>query len=379
MKLNIFYSWESDLPNNKNRSLIEDCIKNATKNVFEKQKIVSEYVIESDSRNELGTPDLVSNIFNKIDTCDIFIADISIINSNDRISSNTRLSPNPNVLIELGYASKSIGWTNIICIYNTEFAKIEELPFDIRFRKPLSYDSSIDRPDAKRKLIKLIELSITDIIENRLVDKNEYKITKRQVDLGLQAILIDFCKLLYNDLNPADKYNYVKLLNSSKEDIFQLVSEKKFLGFHLFGNSMINIDEFTKFFNDGVDTYFLAEKEKRLIAKIIYALRSYKKNLMNEDILVFDGISTEYRIVSGAGMNPENPKDKYLLLKPIDDKRSIVISSGEILPEDLKKTLNIYIIREDFICSFSDSIKNIVEIINDWIKLTGNYFIENIR
>lgn len=31
MKINIFYSWQSDLPSNKNRSFIESCINDAIK------------------------------------------------------------------------------------------------------------------------------------------------------------------------------------------------------------------------------------------------------------------------------------------------------------------------------------------------------------
>ena len=29
MKVNIFYSWQSDLPNSKNRNLIESCLRKA--------------------------------------------------------------------------------------------------------------------------------------------------------------------------------------------------------------------------------------------------------------------------------------------------------------------------------------------------------------
>ncbi len=101
MKIKIFYSWQSDLPNNTNRSLIKSCLEKVKTEIFNANDKISEIIIDSDSRDESGTPDLVNSIFSKIDQCDIFVADISLVNS----ESQTRRTPNPNVLIELGYAS----------------------------------------------------------------------------------------------------------------------------------------------------------------------------------------------------------------------------------------------------------------------------------
>lgn len=56
MKINIFYSWQSDLPNSKNRSLIESSLNKAVKQVKEEIDEVSEILIESDSRDDFGTP-----------------------------------------------------------------------------------------------------------------------------------------------------------------------------------------------------------------------------------------------------------------------------------------------------------------------------------
>lgn len=56
MKINIFYSWQSDLPNAKNRNLIEACLKKTKKLLENEMDEVSEISIESDSRNDTGTP-----------------------------------------------------------------------------------------------------------------------------------------------------------------------------------------------------------------------------------------------------------------------------------------------------------------------------------
>lgn len=375
MKLNVFYSWESDLPNNKNRGLISNCINGALKTIYDNQKYISEIHLESDSRNEIGTPDLASTIFDKIDVCDIFIADISIIN----FDVDGRQTPNPNVMIELGYASKSIGWSNILCIYNTEFAEIERLPFDIRFRKPICYNTAGDNTSVKKQLTKALESSITEIIEKRILDKKEFLQTKRQVDLGMQAILIDFCKILFKDKNGTEKYNYTRLLNSTEEDIIQLINKTTFLGFELYKNIFLNITEFTDFFKDEIETYFLSDREKRLIAKIVYALREYKKIMLSEKILKFERRDDLHKVVCGTDIKPSNPENSYLLLEVIDQDKGVVISSGNFEKIDTKVLLNIYSISEEMKPIFARSICDIIMITNDWIRETGNYFIYNLR
>ena len=80
MKNTIFFSWQSDLPNNSNRGFIENCIVQAIKVINKKYDCVLEISIDKDTINETGTPDIINTIFSKIDKSKIFIADISIIN-----------------------------------------------------------------------------------------------------------------------------------------------------------------------------------------------------------------------------------------------------------------------------------------------------------
>jgi len=159
---------------------------------------ISEWTIESDSRGETGTPELASTIFSKIDQCDIFIADVSIINQDSR----NRKVCNPNVLIELGYASSKLGWEKILCVYNLSYGQIEDLPFDIRHRKPLTY-----RADNKI-LTKVLNIQIQSIIDNHISNKKYFTSIKREIDLSLQAILIDISKLLFfRDVPKCYDYN----------------------------------------------------------------------------------------------------------------------------------------------------------------------------
>jgi hypothetical protein len=68
-------------------------------------------------------------------------------------------------LIELGYAAARLGWNKIICIFNAAYGKIEELPFDIKFRRILQYkfDETTDKKLAKEQLVKVFESVLKNI------------------------------------------------------------------------------------------------------------------------------------------------------------------------------------------------------------------------
>lgn len=170
MKNHVFYSWQSDLPNNNNRSFLETCIKEALKELNVSELYDIEFRIDKDTMNETGTPHIANTILSKIEKSKLFIADVSIINSD----YEKRKTPNPNVLIELGYAAKVLGWDKIICIFNTDFGSFDNLPFDIKFRRPLSYSlNEKNKSEEKKRLIEAIKNNIKALNSNEFVSINE--------------------------------------------------------------------------------------------------------------------------------------------------------------------------------------------------------------
>ena len=101
--MKIFYSWQSDLPNRTNRRLIGDALEKAAKNLGADEALDVEPVIDRDTLGAAGAPDIKETILEKINQCDIFVADVSILNPRAR-----KPAPNPNVLFELGYAVKQM-------------------------------------------------------------------------------------------------------------------------------------------------------------------------------------------------------------------------------------------------------------------------------
>jgi hypothetical protein len=143
----VFYSWQSDLPNSENRGFIQDALKVAANKITADNTIDVEPVIDRDTKGVSGTPDIASTIFSKISTADVFVADVSIINN----GKDCRPTPNPNVLIELGYAIKTVGYERMILVFNEAYGKIEDLPFDLRSRRIATYNFSKNKGNGKEK------------------------------------------------------------------------------------------------------------------------------------------------------------------------------------------------------------------------------------
>ncbi|MBL6448209.1 hypothetical protein JMN32_17980 [Fulvivirga sp. 29W222] len=376
MKLKTFYSWQSDLPNNSNRGFINSCLEKALKEVYKNNEIISEFSIESDSRDDEGTPDLVSSIFSKIDSCDIFVADISIINK----EVNTRKTPNPNVLIELGYACSKIGWEKTICVFNSDYGLIENLPFDIRNRKPITFHTKVDKQINKESFIKSLTNSIQGIIDNKLSNKKYYKSIKREVDLGIQAILFDILKILYFD-HPENikKYEYNRLLHITKEELISELEEKEFLGFQLYKNHNLNISDFKEFFNDDSNMHFFNEKEKNILAQFIMELKKLSKLFTSKEVFKNSEMTNKYIVVSGKKMNPNNPDNGYILLEKTKKNEGIVRDSGDFENISENEMLNLITIKTEYLNTVTQAILEVTSVANDWIRATGGVFIINER
>ena len=168
-EIRIFYSWQSDLPGNQTRNLIQSGIDTAVKAL----KNTVEIIADRDTKDVLGTPDITDTIFSKIADSDIFIADISIINrystydDEGNIVEVVKCSPNPNVLVELGFAAAILGWDHVICVIDTDYGRIEDLPFDLAHRRPFAYSlADADKATVKKEICSIVMTAVADVLEN---------------------------------------------------------------------------------------------------------------------------------------------------------------------------------------------------------------------
>lgn len=140
--IHVFYSWQSDIESEK--KAIQKSLDKVATHFKKSGKNVK---IDSDMRGTTGSLDITSTLFHKISSCDIFVADINIVNQS--LHRQGLFSPNANVLIELGYAASKIGWERVILVFNSSEYSIEQLPFDIKQKAILWYK---DQPQLEEKL-----------------------------------------------------------------------------------------------------------------------------------------------------------------------------------------------------------------------------------
>ncbi len=178
---NVFYSWMSDQENFCNRGFIQDCLEKALKQIGKDESIGITPALDRDTQGESGAPDISSIIFSKIARARSFVADITRMGAplSKRQKKamrragipRTRSSPNPNVLVELGFAVGQLGWERCLLVVNTALGPVEKLPFDLRGRRILTYHVAErdDRVGARASFIPLLKSRLTEAMQ--LIDK----------------------------------------------------------------------------------------------------------------------------------------------------------------------------------------------------------------
>jgi len=182
--LRVFYSWQTDLPNSTNRGFIMNALRDAGKQleadtkgkisvtVGESERPSSDasgplkIIVDQATAGVPGAPHIAQTILAKIAASDVFVADISTINSGTRKFGKT---PNPNVLFELGYAVAQLGWRRIVLVQNGAFTKTVDIPFDIQGYKFTSYElpegAGETKKETKKILVSTLKAAILEIAE----------------------------------------------------------------------------------------------------------------------------------------------------------------------------------------------------------------------
>jgi len=115
--------------------------------------------LDHDTKGLPGSPDIAAAILLKIESARVFVADVTPIGlSNPPNGGRPKHLPNPNVMIELGYAKRALGTDKIIQVWNTSFTQCGplDLPFDMRGKKgPISYELAGDASNEERNKIRL--------------------------------------------------------------------------------------------------------------------------------------------------------------------------------------------------------------------------------
>ena len=166
MRIVIFYAWQSDSPKKTNMDFIQEALDEVALRI---QSSIdnTQIIIDRDTSGISGSPDIIDTILKKISKSHLFVGDLTITSP----KSSKKHTPNPNVVMELGYAASKLGWDKIICIMNEEFGGPTKLFFDFKNRRwPIRYRLSTEQDkskisEEKRQLVEKLENAIRLPIE----------------------------------------------------------------------------------------------------------------------------------------------------------------------------------------------------------------------
>lgn len=363
MELELFYSWQSDLSNTK--SFISKCLNLAAKEIYGEHSII----ISSDARNSSGSVNLTDTLFKKINQSTIFVADLTIINSN----LDGRKCCNPNVLIELGYALNNLGNKNILILFDTKYGKVEDLPFDIRQNRIIKFNSEGKTKTLTNKLID----EVANILST--VNPTIYDFLFSEINNQIITHLIEFSKIFYFNSDCKERYDYTYFINKTEREIESDIINNEFLGFDLFNNLTILENEFKEFLNQKTTNTHLSENHCNILSHVVLSMKSISKFLNYEPFFVQSStLSPEYNIVSAKSLNPYN-EDKLLLLRQSGNPlnaQGIVISANYINANKLQYIKNTYkCVNAKY---FVQVIKNYINSIIEWSKHTNDALLNQL-
>ena len=169
MPRTVFFSWQSDTSSAIGRDFIEQALTSALAAINAgatvEPALRSDLLLDRDTKDIGGQPPIVDTIFKKIDNAMIFVSDITLVAK--RVDPS-RMSPNPNVLIEYGWALKTVGYPCIIAVMNVAYGEPTDasMPFDVKhLRYPITYHLA---PDATESEIQNERIKLTRTLEHEL-------------------------------------------------------------------------------------------------------------------------------------------------------------------------------------------------------------------
>lgn len=176
--MKIFWSWQSDTHQESARYFVREVLAdlvtelNGVDDADEAERPADEDGFEEDGPVRIdhdtldigGSPPIAPTILGKIRECAVFVADVTPIAK----TVGGKLTPNPNVMLELGYALHALDHERIVLVMNAaEGAKLSKLPFDLRhWRAPVVYTLRKGADDCSRSAV---ASELKDALKARIV------------------------------------------------------------------------------------------------------------------------------------------------------------------------------------------------------------------
>lgn len=362
MKISVFYSWQSDLSTKTNRNFIEDAINKSLKAINKDNRIVA--CLDRDTKNEMGSPDIQSSVFKKINHSKFFICDVSL---------NKNKVPNPNVLIELGYAIKVIGWSKIICFFNVQTGKIEDLPFDINHNRVTPYTP--DGSNEKKRLSEIISVNINELFrKGKLYNPIEDHIKKK-----IDYIVLKIARNIISIFDFEKTVNYstrlAELDSLDVNDMAYQLAKTETLGFYYlydYEDDQIKLEDLL---NKLLSCNYFADSWREAVINFIDWLDMWNHTIDSHfsPNLFKTSRESEYIIKDMHNENPQNHPRSVMLLKHYKDNEYSVVQGGSL--SNFEYADKIISIQDCYGYKIATRIKEFLNHLDFWLEESGSEII----
>jgi hypothetical protein len=273
MEFTVFWSWQSDAPKACNRGFIREALDEAVKEITNVK-----IVVESGMENVAGTPDVAQIMFDKIDKSDAIVCDVSLVGQIAKLKNSgvEKKIPNPNVMIEMGYAAGRMGWGRVIGVMNEAYGTRDELPFDVKSKRhPVDYKlapNKMDRAEAEAKVKQALSDDLKTAIQCCIDAEHRAVIDALgRMDILCFIVCTKFCK----------KPFFPDIIHLSQEEAQELMSIIDIPGFRLAIQRLIDIRMLRSEVHDNQQyAYHWTYRGKCMLAEL------KKKNVFHEPLPV---------------------------------------------------------------------------------------------
>lgn len=160
MKLNVFFSWQSEKP--ETSEFIREALTHACKALS--AEFSSEIEVTDASTNQRGSYNVNNAVIREIHNADIVVADLSATNIG---ADGKRGLPNANALFEYAYGCGVIGFENVLAAVDVDQIPIGQMPFDWNHNSVVTFKGVTDSkfPEAiKGELAKIVKARLKPVL-----------------------------------------------------------------------------------------------------------------------------------------------------------------------------------------------------------------------
>ncbi|MDR2933991.1 MAG: hypothetical protein LBU68_01780 [Rickettsiales bacterium] len=211
-----------------------------------------------------------------------------------------------------------------------------------------------------------------NLTESKL-NKTLFHYSKARIDNEIISVLMQLQKMIYSyDTMDRSFDGLDATMNINRVNLKKQISDVELLGYQIFKKWDFSLTNIEKMIENAYTLKYLTNNQIIALVKILNAVEKLNNMYIfgKNDIFADTGRISEKHMIQPP-YQVDKP-ERSILLKKIDGKinKGIVVDSGDLVLDDLKKSLHIYKVKN--IDEYANNINVLLEQIRQWMKFTGN-------